>query len=219
MGRFIPDRNNPASEYPQERARARGVEGALDRRQAAAAGITAAVNEPSGGTPGGEGGAQPDSTQTKPSNPKDAIGIRKLALSVFPLPVLWEACIGMLEGGLKYGRHNYRVIGVRGSVYFDATFRHLSAWWEGEDLDPDSGIHHISKAITSLVVLRDSMIRGNWVDDRPPKSDPKLVADMNEKVRALIAKYSDPVAPYTEVGVTAAVAGASQGAAGDPHTK
>lgn len=215
--------SNAANEAARlARARAHGVEGAPRP-----AGVTAAVNESSATATSSGGGAKPDLAQdnpgwhraaaspaaaptaNKPSNPKDALGILKLALSVFPLPVLWEACIGMLEGGLKYGRHNYRVIGVRGSVYFDATFRHLSSWWEGEDLDPDSGIHHISKAITSLVVLRDSMIRGNWVDDRPPKSDPQLVADMNKRVRALLAKYPEPVEPYTEIAVTAAVAGAT----------
>lgn len=139
---------------------------------------------------------------TKPSNPKDRIGIMKLAFSVIPLPVVWEMCLGMLEGGLKYGRHNYRKAGVRASVYFDATFRHMTSWWEGEDDDPDSQLNHITKAITSLLVLRDSMIRGNWVDDRPPKSDPALMLAMNDKVKALLAKYPDPVEPYTEKNIT-----------------
>lgn len=137
---------------------------------------------------------------TKPSNPKDALGVLKLAFSVFPLPVLWEACLGMLEGALKYGRHNYRVIGVRGSVYFDAAQRHLCAWWEGEDIDPDSQLSHITKAITSLVVLRDAMIRGNWVDDRPPRTDPEFLASVNAHVKRLLEKYPEPVLPYTELG-------------------
>jgi len=136
---------------------------------------------------------------SKPSNPKDLIGITKLAFSVYPLTVLYEACLGMMEGGLKYGRHNYRAVGVRGSVYFDATLRHLTAWWEGEDVDPDSQLSHITKAISSLTVLRDSMIRENWVDDRPPKSDPAIMLRMNEHVKMLLAKYPDPVAPYTEL--------------------
>lgn len=135
----------------------------------------------------------------KPSNPKDRVGILKVCLSVVPFPVLWEIGLAMLEGALKYGRHNYRVIGVRASVYFDAAVaRHMAAWWEGEDIDPDSGLHHITKAIASLVVLRDAMIRGNWVDDRPPKIDPKLINKMNSKVKDLITKYPDPAAPYTQ---------------------
>ena len=136
---------------------------------------------------------------TKPSNPKDAVGIKKVPWSVIPLPVLWELGVAMLEGALKYGRHNYRSIGVRASVYYDAVVaRHMASWWEGEDIDPDSGIHHITKAIASLTVLRDAMIRGNWVDDRPPKTDPSILADLNSKAAALVEKYPVPKEAFTE---------------------
>lgn len=138
---------------------------------------------------------------TKPSNPKDRVGIQKVPFSVIPVPVLWELGLAMLEGALKYGRHNYRKAGVRASVYYDAVMaRHLPAWWEGEDIDPASGVHHITKAIASLTVLRDSMIRGNWVDDRPPKSNPALMEHYNAQVKVLLEKYSDPVEPVIELG-------------------
>lgn len=105
----------------------------------------------------------------------------------------------MLEGARKYGRHNYREVGVVGSVYYDATIRHLMSWWEGEDLDPDSGLSHITKAIASLTVLRDSMIKGNWVDDRPPVIDFEWMNRLNEKVKNVIDKYPTPVAPVTQI--------------------
>lgn len=136
---------------------------------------------------------------TKPSNPKDRMGILKAGLSVIPSTVLWELGLAMLEGALKYGRHNYRVIGVRASVYYDATNRHITAFWEGEDIDPDSGVSHITKAIASLTVLRDAMIRGNWVDDRPPKTDPAFLATVNAKTKELLARYPEPVEPYTDL--------------------
>lgn len=136
----------------------------------------------------------------KPSNPKDVIGIRKVPMSTLSAPVLAEVGVAMLEGALKYGRHNYRNCGVRASVYYDATVaRHMQAWWEGEDIDVDSGLSHITKAIASLVVLRDSMIRGNWVDDRPPRVEAGWLDPLNKKVVALIEKYPNPVAPYTQV--------------------
>jgi hypothetical protein len=134
----------------------------------------------------------------KPSNPKDSLGILKHPLSTVSMPVIAELGVGMLEGSMKYGRHNYRAVGVRASVYFDATFRHLAAWWEGQDIDPLSGINHVGKAIASLFVLRDSMIRGNWVDDRPPAVDADIWDDLNERVKKLNAQYPTPVAPYTE---------------------
>jgi hypothetical protein len=128
--------------------------------------------------------------EEKPSNPKDMVGCSKTPWSVLPTPVLAEAALGMFEGALKYGRHNYRAVGVRASIYYDATERHLTAWWEGEDLDPESGLSHITKAITSLMVLRDSMIRGNWTDDRPPAT-PELYKELNKKAAALIEQYAD----------------------------
>jgi Domain of unknown function (DUF5664) len=136
---------------------------------------------------------------SKPSNPKDALGIKKVPMSTIPATVVAELGVAMLEGALKYGRHNYRAIGVRASVYYDAVMaRHMPAWWEGEDIDPDSDISHITKAIASLVVLRDAMINGNWVDDRPPRPPKGWLGKLNDKVVALLKKYPNPVKPYTE---------------------
>jgi hypothetical protein len=135
----------------------------------------------------------------KDTNPKDAVGIRKACVSTVPGPVILELGVAMLEGALKYGRHNYRVVGVRASVYYDALMRHMICWWEGEDIDPDSGLSHITKALACLTVLRDSMIRENWADDRPPKSDPGLVKQYNEIVNKLMDKYPNPKPAHCEL--------------------
>lgn len=108
---------------------------------------------------------------TKETNPKEPIGVKKVSLSVVPIGVLMEVSVALLEGAAKYGRHNYREAGGRASIYYDATMRHLNKWWElGENIDPDSKLHHITKAISSLMVLRDVMIQDRFVDDRPPAS-------------------------------------------------
>ena len=126
----------------------------------------------------------------KPSNPKDVLGIAKAPMSTVSAVVLAEIGVAMFEGASKYGKFNYRAVGVRASVYYDATMRHLMAWFEGEDIDPDSRMHHITKAITSLVVLRDAMIQGLVTDDRPPSSAP-FYADLNARVAELLVKYAD----------------------------
>ncbi len=128
---------------------------------------------------------------SKQSNPKDACGIAKVPMSVVPATVLQELGVAMLEGSLKYGRHNYRAVGVSSSVYYDALMRHMMAWWEGEDIDPDSGMSHIVKAIATLVVLLDSMIQGNITDDRPPVSPAGLTTALNEKIVALMKQHAD----------------------------
>ena len=126
----------------------------------------------------------------KDTNPKDMVGTRKAPMSTVPANVLAEVGVAMLEGACKYGRSNYRVAGVRSSVYYDAVMRHLFSWWEGEDIDPDSGMSHITKAITSLVVLRDAMIQDMATDDRPPRSK-KFYEELNAKAAAVIDKYAD----------------------------
>jgi hypothetical protein len=148
----------------------------------------------------------------KPSNPKDAVGIKKAPMSTVPAPVLAECGLAMLEGALKYGRHNYRAVGVRSSVYYDAALRHLMAWWEGQDTDPDSGLSHLVKAMACMVVLRDSQSRGNLTDDRPPKTKDDWQTALNAKAADLLAKYPDPKAAYTEVDMSWARA------ANDPET-
>jgi hypothetical protein len=140
----------------------------------------------------------PDVLTSKDTNPKDAIGTAKAPMSTVSGPVMLEIGVSMLEGSVKYGRHNYRIAGVRASVYYDALMRHMLAWWEGEDIDAESGLSHIVKAATCLVVLRDSMIHGNWVDDRPPKTPAGFVAELNEKAKALLEKYPEPKAAFVE---------------------
>jgi len=137
--------------------------------------------------------------ETKEMNPKDVIGMKKAPISTLPCAVLFEMGLGMLEGARKYGRHNYRAMGVSASVYYDAAIGHLMDWFEGEDIDSDSGMSHVTKALTALVVLRDSMLVGNWVDDRPLRNPNKLYKkSFNEKAKAIIEKYPDAVGPYLE---------------------
>lgn len=119
-------------------------------------------------------------------------------MSTVPSAVVMEIGLAMLEGALKYGRHNYRAIGVRASVYYDAFMRHVMAWWEGEDTDPDSGLNHLTKALACLTVIRDAMINDKWADDRPPKLKDGWVLELNSKAKALIEKCPSPKKAYIE---------------------
>lgn len=135
----------------------------------------------------------------KPTNPKDAIGSKKPPLSTVPCPVLFELGAAMLEGACKYGRHNYRVIGVRASVYYDAAMRHLMAWWEGQDIDPDSGLSHLVKAMACLAITRDAEGAGLLTDDRPPDVAEGFLGEVQGAVTEILARYPEPKAPYTRL--------------------
>lgn len=130
----------------------------------------------------------------KPSNPKDSIGVTKPPLSCVPCGPLFEVGAAMLDGSCKYGRHNYREIGVRASVYYDAMMRHAMKWWEGEDRDRDSGCLHLAHLAACALILTDCP---DVTDDRPPiVGNP--VDRVAETVKAILAKYPEPKAPFVE---------------------
>jgi hypothetical protein len=138
----------------------------------------------------------------KASNPKQAFGDKKAPLSTVSAPVMYELGLAMLEGALKYGKHNYRAVGVRYSTYFDAALRHMMAWWEGEDIDPDSGLHHLVKCMACCAVMRDSIILGNANDDRPPRPPADWLRELNARAEALVKKYPEPKTPITHVDMS-----------------
>jgi len=142
----------------------------------------------------------PTLLSVKDTNPKDAVGTKKWRqYCTVPTTIIWELGVAMLEGARKYGRHNYRIAGVRASVYVDAAKGHIDQWWEGEDIDEESKLNHVTKAIASLAVLRDAMIQDRWVDDRPPKTDMiKLRADLQVAVDGIFERIPEAKDAYLE---------------------
>jgi hypothetical protein len=69
-------------------------------------------------------------------------------------------------GSEKYGSHNWRKTGVCASTYVNAILRHLNAWRDGEDLDPESGISHIAHVACCCNILLDAEYCGKLQDDR-----------------------------------------------------
>lgn len=102
----------------------------------------------------------------KATNPKDAIGSNKVPLHLWPTTATALGSMALLDGACKYGRSNYRAIGVRASIYYDAATRHLSRWFEGEDIDPDSGVSHLGHVLACVAILVDARAAGKLNDDR-----------------------------------------------------
>jgi hypothetical protein len=111
--------------------------------------------------------------------------------------------LAMHEGGTKYGPFNYRDVPVAAHIYVDAALGHIMAYADGEDLDPDSGIHHLGKAMACCAILIDGIITNRVKDDRhtlnkpgqgsfsrDPLKYPQLVDP--QKIKALLRK------PYTK---------------------
>lgn len=131
-----------------------------------------------------------DTPKSHPTDPKQEAGLCKIPFAALPIAVLAEDAVAHGEGALKYGRHNWRHGEVLASTYFAAALRHLFAWFEGEDIDPDSGLSHLTKARSALGVLRDAQIHGTAIDDRPPASPPGLMANLNQASGEMVARVS-----------------------------
>lgn len=105
---------------------------------------------------------------TKDSNPKEAIGDKKVPLWLCS-PIAkahWSAA--QFAGQVKYGSWNWRVAGVRSSTYLSAMQRHLDAYTSGEELDPVDQTKHLGNIMACAAILLDAQAAGKLNDDRPP---------------------------------------------------
>lgn len=103
-------------------------------------------------------------------NPKDAIGSRKVPMSIVPAVAIAEESLAMLEGKCKYGAWNFRGSPVRASIYLDACGRHLAKWQNGQDRDPEDKVHHLGYARACLGIILDAECNRTLIDDRPPEN-------------------------------------------------
>lgn len=105
----------------------------------------------------------------KPTNPKDQAATDRLDLSLFPDTAVAYGALAFTEGHLKYGGYNWRDAGVLSSIYIAALRRHIAKWWNGEDVDPVTGVPHLASALACIAVLIDAVECDALNDDRPPK--------------------------------------------------
>ncbi len=141
-----------------------------------------------------------NTSDTKPTNPKDAAATSRLDLSLFPAPARAYGALAMTEGHLKYGGYNYRDAGVLASIYYAAAGRHLDKWFNGRDIDPKTGVPHLANALACIAVLIDAVECNKLNDDRPPRCDmDRLLAWAEERVAQLQELFPNGRARYTYV--------------------
>lgn len=101
-----------------------------------------------------------------PNDPKGSIGATKTPLALIPPHAMEQTAWVHKLGSEKYGPFNWRNSGVCATTYAAAIMRHLNAWRDGEDLDPESGISHIAHIACSCNILLDAMHCNMMQDDR-----------------------------------------------------
>lgn len=85
---------------------------------------------------------------------------------LLPPELLRDTAEVLTFGAHKYSANNW-ARGADYSRYFSALQRHLWAWWQGEDKDPETGFSHLAHAACCLAFLMAYKARGIGVDDRP----------------------------------------------------
>ena len=127
---------------------------------------------------------------------------RKLArFGLLPHEALWEIAEHYGVGASKYDDHNWRR-GFDWSLSYDALQRHLALWWSGEDIDPESGTHHLAAAgfhvLTLLTFVRehpegDDRWRGD--DAEVEEGEPDEEGPITEENPYVTPHVSVPTAP------------------------
>lgn len=153
-------------------------------------------------------GLEPGNTDAagegKQTNPKDSIGSTKLHVGLVPDSLVTAAAMAFTEGAAKYGRYNWRIAGVRASIYHDALRRHLAKWWNGEDVDRQTGVPHLASVAACAAILIDADLLGKLTDDRPPsapETDDITAAEVVATgVKQLFAKHNPKQWTINDVG-------------------
>ncbi len=138
----------------------------------------------------------------KLTNPKDMIGSTKLPLNLVPDTVSIYAAMALAEGASKYGAYNWRIAGVRFSIYYAAMRRHQKKLWNGQWADPKTKVPHLASVIACAGIIADAHLVGKLIDDRPPRADvDRLIAEA-EEVIAHVAAMNAHFTPHhcTELG-------------------
>lgn len=124
-------------------------------------------------------------------------GIKTQRLSLIPWLSVWKISEVYNFGAKKYADHNWRK-GYPWSWSYDALIRHLTAWWEGEDTDSESGLSHLAHAGFHVLTLLWFQAFGRGTDDRwRPSAGTAFCADGTIKTEGDV--HSGPDAGVPEV--------------------
>lgn len=104
----------------------------------------------------------------KDTNPKDAIGDKKVPLWLCSPIAKAHWAAAQFVGMVKYGAWNWRSAGIRNSIYLSAIQRHLDAYMSGEEVDPIDGTSHLGHIMACAAILIDAKAADKLTDDRPP---------------------------------------------------
>lgn len=93
-------------------------------------------------------------------------GQKNVRLHAIPVEALWELGKAYAYGEDKYADYNFRK-GYKWSLSYDAMQRHQWLFWNRQDYDQESGIHHLAHSLWHNLTLLFFALTGRGTDDRP----------------------------------------------------
>ena len=117
----------------------------------------------------------------------------KLQWGLVPWEEMEDVVRVLMAGAMKYSPDNWKFVPDARRRYFEAGMRHMTAWWEGERLDPDTGLPHLAHAVCCLLFAA-------WHDKHGPVG-PRLLPDLD----AILAAQVNPAGCGCEECQTATI--------------
>lgn len=77
----------------------------------------------------------------------------KLRWDLFPFKALESTVRVLMMGSAKYEDNNWKYVKGCKKRYYSAAMRHLTDWYEGESIDPESGETHLAHALCCIIFL------------------------------------------------------------------
>lgn len=105
----------------------------------------------------------------KPAGTALKFDTNKLPLNLLSTEAMNQTAAVLAFGAEKYAAHNWRA-GFAWSRPLAAAMRHLTAFNDGEDRDPESGLSHLAHAACCIMFLLEFEKTHQHLDDRykPP---------------------------------------------------
>lgn len=91
----------------------------------------------------------------------------KVRMELLPVEALMGTAEVLTFGAKKYEDRNWEK-GIEYSRVYGALLRHMTAWWNGENVDLETGLSHLHHAGCCIAFLQTYVEREmNDIDDRP----------------------------------------------------
>lgn len=122
-------------------------------------------------------------------------GTKDARYDLIPVPALDYLARLYGIGARKYAEHNWR-LGYDWSKSYAAAQRHMNAFWQGEDIDPETQVPHVINAAFHMFALATYLTEHPEFDDRfetRPDVQPTLQEVMGKALDQMAQQMGAPV--------------------------